>query len=269
MAGGREKSLSIIIPSYNDARILHAIDSVRAFDDVGQVSIVLIDGGSKPDLVARISERLTSDDILVSEPDRGIFDALNKGLAAVQTEYIGWIGSDDTLSGIIKAGEVIANLKSCDLFVADTAHVRGESIVRVTHSWSSRHPLLRLFINNPHFSTFGRSGLLKLEKFSLHLRGADIAYFLTIFDRKPIVRTSSKIAVFMEVGGFSNSSYKSSVKMHAELYDVHKNYIPKLLVSPALFIKFSYKFASTLYFKLFRTTKARALDLAMPSGNAS
>lgn len=259
MTADRRKRLSIIIPSFNDPRIFQAIDSVRAFDDVGEVSIVLIDGGSKPELVAGLTERMGPDDILVSERDKGIFDALNKGLAAARTDYIGWIGSDDVFTGEVKASEVIRNLEHCDLFVAHTAHVSGDAVTRITHSWSSRHRLAQLVFNNPHFSTFGRSELLKSEQFPLDLRGADIAYFLRIFSRSPTVRTSPKIATFMEVGGYSNANYKTSVKMHAELFRIHRLYMPAPLVVMALATKLGFKLVSTVYFKLARANKLSVL----------
>lgn len=259
MPASPPKRLGIIIPSFNDPRIFQAIDSVRAFDDVGTVSIVLIDGGSKPEFVAALAERLGPDDILVSERDRGIFDALNKGLEAATTEYIGWLGSDDAFTGEVLASEVIRNLESCDLFVAHTAHVSGDAVTRITHSWSSRYRLAHLVFNNPHFSTFGRSELLKSERFPLDLRGADIAYFLRIFRRNPRVRTSSRIATFMEVGGYSNANYKTSLKMHAELFKIHRLYMPAPLVAVALAAKLGFKLASTLYFRLRRADKASVL----------
>lgn len=96
MDGGHQKNLSIIIPSFNDLRILRAIESVRRFDDVGQASIVVVDGGSKPEVVAKIAEYLTADDILISEPDKGIFDALNKVLQRVRQRTLA--GLDRTIS---------------------------------------------------------------------------------------------------------------------------------------------------------------------------
>lgn len=243
------RPLSIIIPSYNDPRILRAIDSIRDFDDGGLVSIVVIDGGSKQALIDDIASKLSTQDILVSEPDKGIFDALNKGLAASNTDYIGWIGSDDTFSGDIKASEVILNLESCDLFIANTAHVHGDTVTRITHSWPSRHNLARLGLNNPHFSTFGRSALLKRERFPLNLRGADIEYFLCIFRHKPMVRTTSKISTFMEEGGFSNSSYKSIIKTNAELYSVYKTHVSAPIAALAVATKLGYKIAVKACYK--------------------
>lgn len=250
MASAHRRSLSIIIPSFNDARIMRAIDSVQSFDDADVVSIIVVDGGSKTELVERIRQRLSPDDILISEPDKGIFDALNKGLQAAQTEYIGWIGSDDILSSEIKATEVIRNLERCDLFIANTAHVKGEVVTRITHSWPSRYGLARFGLNNPHFSTFGRSRLLKSEHFPLNLRGADIEYFLHIFRHNPNVRTSSKVATVMEEGGFSNSSYKGILRTNAELYKVYRRHTSAPIAVLALLLKITYKSAFAAYFKI-------------------
>lgn len=223
--GSRSRRLiSIIIPSYNDPRILAAIDSVRAFDDAEMVSIVVIDGGSSPDVVAGISASLTEADVLVSEPDRGIFDALNKGLEAATTAYIGWIGSDDVLTGDIKASEVVRRLEDADLFVAVTVHVKGGVRKRVTRSWPVRMGLVRFGLNNPHFSTFGRSELLKRERFSLELRGSDVDYFLRIFNSRPKVSTSSRVCTLMEEGGYSNSGIRSIMKTNFELLRVYRAY---------------------------------------------
>jgi len=246
---GRRR-LSIIIPSFNDARIVRAIESVRAFDDAGETCIIVVDGGSKPELVSTISSMLTNDDVMISEPDRGIFDALNKGLAASDTEYIGWIGSDDYFSGLLKSTEVIESLATCDLFVANTAMVRGATVARITHSWPSRFNLARFGLHNPHFSTFGRANLLKREKFSLELRGADIDYFLRIFGHDPLVRTSSKVSTLQEVGGFSNSSYKAILRTNAELYRVYKSFLPAPLAGLALILKLGYKISMSSYARL-------------------
>jgi glycosyltransferase len=244
------RPLSIIIPSYNDARITRAIDSVREFDDAGLVSIVVIDGGSRQPLVDDLRARLSPYDILVSEPDKGIFDALNKGLERSMGSYIGWLGSDDYFSGQVKASEVVRQLELCDLFVADTAHVIGNRVTRITYAWPSKHRLAALGFNNPHFSTFGRSALLKQERFPLGLRGSDIAYFLKIFAKKPVVRTVGKVSTFMEEGGFSNSSYRSIIKTNAELYRVYRTQLsaPMALLAPIL--KLGCKVASLLAYKL-------------------
>ena len=103
----RNKRLSIILPIYNDARIADAIRSVRRFDNIGTVRLVVIDGGSKKEVKDMISTLLAPGDVFISEPDDGIFDALNKGLGCCGTEFIGWLGSDDVFTGKVLAGDVV------------------------------------------------------------------------------------------------------------------------------------------------------------------
>lgn len=137
------RRLSIIIPSYNDPRIVEAMRSVRRFDDTGCVRLIVIDGASKQAVKDLITPLLGPDDLFMSEPDRGIFDALNKGLDHCTTEFIGWLGSDDIFTGKVPASRVIAALENHDLFVAGTAVFRGDRIRRVTHALPSRLGLVR------------------------------------------------------------------------------------------------------------------------------
>ena len=73
--------ISIILPSFNDHRILRSIKSIINFDDTNEVEIVLIDGGSKESLKNNIKRNLRESDQFIYEKDDGIFDAINKGLS--------------------------------------------------------------------------------------------------------------------------------------------------------------------------------------------
>src|ERR1700722_18695786 len=137
------KRLSIILPSYNDARVERAIRSIRCFDDAQIVRIILIDGGSNRETLELIRRSLTPADVLVSEPDKGIFDALNKGLDLCETQFIGWLGSDDVFTGNLPASEVVRALEQNDILVANVAHFRGDFITRVTHGAPSRLGMTR------------------------------------------------------------------------------------------------------------------------------
>jgi glycosyltransferase involved in cell wall biosynthesis len=246
------KRISIILLSYNDPRIAEAIESVRRFDDIGTVGLVVIDGGSTPEIRELIASRMMPDDVFVSEKDKGIFDALNKGMDRSMGEFIGWLGSDDVFSGRVTASEVVATLSSHDVLVAGTALVRGDQVIRVAHALPSRLGLVKYGLNNPHFSTFGRASVLKSERFEVGRHGADIAYFLKIFDKSIRVATSEKIATIMNEGGFSTGSYKVMLSVNVGLisaYQKHTNFIAGPF---AIVTKFSYKLWSTLYYKIFK-----------------
>lgn len=252
-----EKRLSIILASYNDARIERAIKSVRYFDDIGTVRLVVIDGGSRSDVIDVIRPLLTPDDIFISEPDRGIFDALNKGLDNCSTEFIGWLGSDDLFTGCVRASEVVAALESHDIFIADLAFFRGSQIRRVMYAKPCRYGLVNYGVHNPHYATFGRACVLKRERFDLTLMGSDIIYFNRIFDAKPSVATVGKVVILQYDGGYSNLSSRKIMQINWQLvkfYAKHRNPFIALLY---LLIKMSYKIALKLRFTLFPVSVRR------------
>jgi len=90
-------TISIVVPSYNQAQFLPAtLDSLLAQDDPA-LEIVVVDGGSTDgsvDIIRRYEKHLAG---WTSERDRGQSDALNKGFARVQGEWLGWLNSDDLL----------------------------------------------------------------------------------------------------------------------------------------------------------------------------
>ncbi|WP_341679174.1 glycosyltransferase family 2 protein [Niveibacterium sp. SC-1] len=93
----RTPALTIVIPTYNSAATLRqTLDSIREAREV-EVEVVVIDGASDD----RTMEIVDSFGDLVSyassEPDQGIYDAINKGLARARGDLIGVVGSDDVL----------------------------------------------------------------------------------------------------------------------------------------------------------------------------
>ncbi len=249
---GSSRRLSIILLSFNDLRILRAIESIRAFDDLETAVILVIDGGSTEDVVAAIRPKLTDNDILISEKDRGIFDALNKGLALCKTDYLGWLGSDDVFSGNVLSSQVVTALETNDLFVANLHYFHHGYVTRVTHSLPAAKGLIRYGLNNPHFSTFGRTSLLQSERFNLSLRGADIEYFLKIFSKNPKVVTTSKVATLQEEGGFSNKTSAGIIRTNLELVPLYARYNNWLLAPVLVIVKLIFKLGLKIYFRLNR-----------------
>jgi glycosyltransferase involved in cell wall biosynthesis len=251
MAKGR--MITVILPSFRDRRILSAIDSIRRFDDIKTVSILVIDGGSDMALIADIRSALSENDVLVAEPDKGIFDALNKGLSMVVTDYIGWLGSDDLYSNQIKASDVIEALRENDLFVASLAVVNDVHIKRVTHSYPCSIGLAKWGLHNPHYATFGRSDLLKAERFEISEIGADIGYFLKLFSRHPRVAWTDKIGVLMREGGYSNSSANKIIQVNRTLLKFYKYFNGPIGGYISISIKISYKILGNLYYSIVKS----------------
>lgn len=239
--------LTIILPSYNDDRVKYAIQSIRFFDDIDTVKILVIDGGSSGNVLDLIRANLNSHDIFISEPDKGIFDALNKGLELCETKYIGWLGTDDMFTGKVLASEVIEKLVENELFIANIDFFRDGFVTRRTFSYPPRIGLMKLGFHNPHYATFGSAKLLKTERFDLNLKGSDIKYFLDIFNKKPSITSSNVVCTLQGEGGFSNSSQLEILRINLELIPLFGFLGPFSIIC-----KLTYKFISKCYFKVFR-----------------
>lgn len=93
------KILSIITVVYNDIDIETTINSVIPFLS-RDVEYILIDGGSTDGTKEIIEKYRNSFAYFVSEPDQGIYDAMNKGIIHASGKYVLHLNSGDTLTSI-------------------------------------------------------------------------------------------------------------------------------------------------------------------------
>ena len=87
--------ISVVTVTRNNARtIAETIESVRA-QTYGDVEHVVVDGASTDDTAEVARDRLGGNAVFVSEPDAGIYDAMNKGVGLATGDIIGTLNADD------------------------------------------------------------------------------------------------------------------------------------------------------------------------------
>jgi len=116
--------VSIIIVTFNAAKTLQAcLDSIYS-QKYPNIEIVVIDGKSTDDTVKILEANTDKIGFWKSEPDKGIYDAMNKGLDHATGDWIYFLGSDDTL--LDDFSSLCLELKEPGAFYYGSVLSRGE-----------------------------------------------------------------------------------------------------------------------------------------------
>jgi glycosyltransferase involved in cell wall biosynthesis len=137
-----QKEISIIIATFNAAETLReCLDSiVTQLND--KIELILVDGGSKDTTNEIIESYGTFIDVHISEPDKGIYDAWNKGVKLSSGNWVMFIGADDlllpnALATYLEAIENTSDITSYDYICAHNEYV------------DMKGRLLKILGNNP------------------------------------------------------------------------------------------------------------------------
>jgi glycosyltransferase involved in cell wall biosynthesis len=155
--------VSIVTPSYNQARYLESTLRSVLEQDYSSLEYIIVDGGSTDgsvDIIRRYADRLAW---WVSEKDRGQTDAINKGFAHAHGEILAWLNSDDTYQPGAVA-EAVAFLRSqpeVGLVYGDANFIDGNGCVigRFPAAQTDYRRLRRGYVHIPQQASFWRADL--------------------------------------------------------------------------------------------------------------
>ena len=205
--------ISVVTVSFNNERtIADTLRSVvqQTHDDIEHI---VIDGASTDttlQVVRTCNERVAR---VISEPDRGLYDAMNKGLAAATGQYVGFLNADD-LFATPRAVAYLAEAASTgpDAVFGDLVYVGTDHIDHIVRRWRSGEFVparLRFGWMPPHPTFYVRRELLQcVGGFDTSLRiAADYDFMLRCLLRPgATARYVPHDLVRMRLGGASNSS---------------------------------------------------------------
>lgn len=174
--------LSIITINYNNkAGLERTIQSIKT-QEMKPFEYIIIDGGSTDGSVDVIKEHETSVTRWISESDRGIYHAMNKGVQIATGEYILFINSGDALynsSTITCLSGVLATQRSSYLILAGhTAQYRNDKLYSLHPAVPNPDLFYMLTYTMPHQSTVTSRALLLKYPFDEKMRiSADRKFF--------------------------------------------------------------------------------------------
>jgi glycosyltransferase involved in cell wall biosynthesis len=219
--------ISVVTATYNCAdTVVHALDSVASQRDV-DIEHLVIDGGSRDGTVDLLNARRGQLAHLVSEPDRGIYDALNKGIARARGDVVGFLHADDVYADARVLADVAAAFAdpAVQAVYGDLQYVQQNDPSCVIRHWQagefSRRRLAWGWMP-PHPSLYvRRSWYERIGGFDTRYRiAADYFSILQLFSA-PDFRAVylPRVLVQMRLGGASNRSLSNILRKSREDLD--------------------------------------------------
>ncbi len=179
-------SVSIITVVYNGEKYLEQTIQSVINQTYKNIEYIIIDGGSTDgtlDIVKQYEEHIS---YWVSEPDKGLYDAMNKGIGKAKGELIGMINSDDwyELDTVEIMLEAYSNHPTKSIFHADRYDIDddGKRTVRKFNPSAFKFKYYGMTYNHP--SMFITSGEYNIHKYNIELKSlSDNQFVLEAFLR--------------------------------------------------------------------------------------
>ena len=215
--------ISLLTPTFNSAATIRdTLESVR-LQDYPHIEHIIIDGGSR-DRTLEIVAEYPHVRRVISEPDQGLYDAMNKGIGLATGDVVGIINSDDFYVHHQVLSQVNSLLEStgADALYGDLEYVDAINTATVVRRWRAGAYKTNLFLRGwmpPHPTFFVRREMYALYGgFNTALRySADYELMLRFLHQHQIpVCYLPEVLVRMRTGGLSNASFSNRLRANRE-----------------------------------------------------
>lgn len=218
--------ISIVTVAFNaEATIAEAVASVVGQQRTGfDLEYIIVDGDSTDGTLAALEPYRDGIAQVISEPDRGLYDAMNKGVAAATGDFIGILNADDAYAHDRVLAAVAARLveSGAQALYGDLDYVAEDGSGRVVRRWRSGAMGPRSFLRGwmpPHPTFFlARSVYAEHGVYSLELRSAaDYELMLRMLHKHRVSAAYlPEVLVNMQTGGMSNASWGNRWRANRE-----------------------------------------------------
>lgn len=188
------------------------------------IEYIIVDGNSSDGTMDIIQSYGSKIDKIISESDKGIYDAMNKGLRAATGDYIAFLNADDFYSNSDVVSQIVSTARgtNADSIYGDLLFVDQKDTDKVVRYWKANHfnrykMLFGWSVPHPTFfvkrKIFEKHGFFR-ENFGL---SGDYEMMVRFFFKERISAAYiPEVLVRMRVGGAGNSGLKSKLKGNRE-----------------------------------------------------
>ena len=228
--------VSIITATYNSAKTLKdTMESVlhQSYDDI---EYIIVDGASTDgtlEIIKSYEQKFSGRLKYISEPDKGLYDAMNKGILMATGDVVGILNSDDFLNDVGIISMVVDQLKDSDIdaIYGDVHYVNDDNLAKCVRYYSSKiftPALMRFGFMPAHPSFYCRTKVFR-EKGVFDLTYKQASDFELLLRLLYCERIKTKYIpydfVTMRTGGLSTSgmkSHKAIIKDHCRALRQYK-----------------------------------------------
>lgn len=216
--------ISIITVVYNNASTI--ADTIKSVNNqtYKNIEYIIIDGASTDgtlDIIRSSQHNITK---LISEPDKGLYHAMNKGIALATGDIIGILNADDIYESKDSLSQVIQKFKEtdADAVYGNLVYVDAHDIIKVIRKWEAgeyKPNAFKMGWMPPHPAFFTKKNIYStFGNFNTELKiAADYELMLRLIHKNNIkLSYLSKTIVRMRIGGISNSGLYTRIKVFRE-----------------------------------------------------
>lgn len=207
--------VSIITVCYNSGKTISDTIASVAGQTHENIEYIVVDGGSTDETIQIVKSFSDTVDILITEPDNGIYDAMNKGIKAASGDIIGILNSDDLFEGSQVVEDIVKVFESdaeCQCVYGDLIYVSSQNIHKILRYWRTGEYVKNSFYYGwmpPHPTFYVRKSVF--ENYGYYLTdlkvAADYEFMLRVVGKHRLpVKYINRVLVRMRAGGVSNRS---------------------------------------------------------------
>lgn len=218
--------VSIVTICYNNEKDIRATIESVVNQSYADIEYIIKDGGSKDCTLAIVNEYKDKISKIISEPDHGLYDAINQGIQAATGDVVGMIHAGDRLNnpGVIEKVAAFFQNNDVDVMYGNSEIVdENGNLKRVNISPEYKRENIRNGWEPSHQSIYARRHLFDKYGYYKQEIGADadyewiIRYFYKYGKEIKVKRLNEYIITFT-LGGQSSSNYRKLIdKKHREM----------------------------------------------------
>lgn len=217
--------ISIITVSYNsESTIRDTILSVLSQTYPG-IEYIVVDGASTDGTLRIINEYRDRINTVISEPDKGIYDAMNKGIRSATGDFVGILNSDDFFAAPDIIEGLVAFLQKnpgWDCSYSDVVYVKRDKPDKIVRLYSSKNftpRRLHFGLMIPHAGFYAKRNLF--ERFGYYKLGyrvaADFELMARFMKSGAVFGRYPRVMVKMRSGGISSSGFFWRIHQNFEI----------------------------------------------------